>query len=459
MPLSTAGLRVYPRRPYASAATSTFDYPLSSRFDESGQPHGARRRPRSPGSTSSSTGTSALVSAQFYETGAHLLANYQAPGPLPRQDGVRRRVSPSSSPTPTASRRSRRCRRSWVARSRPSARRSRHCPGRGVPARRCAAGSPCRHRGSSSPGMSLQRRWVVDLMRALRELGGGGFIAMPSAESFAAAETAEDVNRYYRSATLPARDRVRLLQLMWDLVGTEFGGRQLQYEMFYSAAQHIADLHVFRAYDWEPAGSTSGEAWKGPGNHERQAGRRHAGHRRRSAHRGRAVPTGLSAPRRDRRGGDLRRRHRGALRDDGHLDVLAVGHASVAAVVHQQGRPCARRDRRGALARRQPAVPRTAAHRAPLQSPGHRQAAAGGLAHARSDGRRDAAPAGLPRASRCEVDRSYQAYSHTIFVALIRSVWLNPIDAPPLLYHGGLYSQLESPAERAERFHWELRED
>ncbi len=38
---------------------------------------------------------------------------------------------------------------------------------------------------------------------------------------------------------------------MWDLVGTEFAGRQLQYEMFYSAAQHIADLHVFRAFDWE----------------------------------------------------------------------------------------------------------------------------------------------------------------------------------------------------------------
>jgi flavin reductase (DIM6/NTAB) family NADH-FMN oxidoreductase RutF len=58
----------------------------------------------------------------------------------------------------------------------------------------------------------------------------------------------------------------------------------------------------------------------------------------------------------------------------------------------------------------------------------------------------------------CEVDTTYQAYSHTVFVALIRSVWLNPVDAPPLLYHGGLYSQLESPAEQAERFHWELRE-
>lgn len=56
----------------------------------------------------------------------------------------------------------------------------------------------------------------------------------------------------------------------------------------------------------------------------------------------------------------------------------------------------------------------------------------------------------------CTIDRSYDAYSHTIIVGLIRSVWLNPVDAPPLLYHGGVYSQLESAAERAERFHWEI---
>jgi 4-hydroxyphenylacetate 3-monooxygenase len=74
---------------------------------------------------------------------------------------------------------------------------------------------------------------------------------MPSEESFDAPETAEDVRRYYQSATLSARERVKLLKLMWDLVGTEFAGRQLQYEMFYSAAQHIADRHVFRSFDWE----------------------------------------------------------------------------------------------------------------------------------------------------------------------------------------------------------------
>jgi 4-hydroxyphenylacetate 3-monooxygenase len=92
----------------------------------------------------------------------------------------------------------------------------------------------------------------VDLMRWMRELGGGSFIAVPSSEeSFLSPETAGHTERYYQSVGTSARDRVRLLKLMWDFVGTEFAGRQLQYEMFYSAAQHVADARVFHAYDWE----------------------------------------------------------------------------------------------------------------------------------------------------------------------------------------------------------------
>ena len=35
MPLAAPGLKIYARRSYAAAASSAFDYPLSSRFDES----------------------------------------------------------------------------------------------------------------------------------------------------------------------------------------------------------------------------------------------------------------------------------------------------------------------------------------------------------------------------------------------------------------------------------------
>jgi 4-hydroxyphenylacetate 3-monooxygenase len=42
---------------------------------------------------------------------------------------------------------------------------------------------------------------------------------------------------------------------VWDFVGSEFGGRQLQYEMFYSAAQPVVNTRMFRSYDWARARS------------------------------------------------------------------------------------------------------------------------------------------------------------------------------------------------------------
>lgn len=249
MPLNANGLRLYPRRPYATMATSSFDYPLSSRFDESDNLV-VLRDVFIPWEHVFVHRDIGLVSAQFYETGAHVLANYQA---LVRflvkmefAAGLAIELADAhglSAIPPVQAQLG------------------------GDIAAFCAAlealiiasqHRPERRGGLLLPGpavvhaaVSLQRRWVVDLMRALRELAGGGFIAMPSEESYDSDETADDVNRYYRSAKISSRERVGLLKLMWDLVGTEFGGRQLQYEMFYSAAQHVADLHVFRSYDWE----------------------------------------------------------------------------------------------------------------------------------------------------------------------------------------------------------------
>ncbi len=186
-----------------------------------GQPHRPARRPRPVGARLRPPRHAARQRPVLRERRAD---PRQLPGPDPvrGEDGVRGRASRSSSPTPTGCRRSRRSRRSSAARSR------RSCAA--LEALVTAAGSQAIQRGQlliPSPkfvnaGISLQRRWVVDLMRALRELAGGGFIAMPSAETFEAEETADDVGRYYRSATLSAHDRVALLKVMWDLVGSEF---------------------------------------------------------------------------------------------------------------------------------------------------------------------------------------------------------------------------------------------
>ena len=88
----------------------------------------------------------------------------------------------------------------------------------------------------------------------MRELAGGAFQNMPSSEaSFISPETGPSTERYYQSSTRSARDRIKLIKLIWDFVGTEFGGRQLQYEMFYSAAQPVVNTRMFKAYDWPAA--------------------------------------------------------------------------------------------------------------------------------------------------------------------------------------------------------------
>jgi len=250
MPLTAAGLRIYPRRPYASATTSRFDYPLTARFDESDSLI-VLRDVHVPWEHTFVHRDVKLVNAQFYETGAHVLANYQALiqflVKLEFASGLAISLVDAhgmSSIPPVQAQLG------------------------GEIASLCAAieamvlaaeVEAVRYGELLIPApkyiysaMSLQRRWVVDFMRALRELGGGGLIALPSSEkSFTAPETADDVERYYRSATMPARDRVALLKLLWDLVGSEFGGRQLQFEMFNSAAQHVANLRAFHAYDWD----------------------------------------------------------------------------------------------------------------------------------------------------------------------------------------------------------------
>jgi 4-hydroxyphenylacetate 3-monooxygenase len=46
-------------------------------------------------------------------------------------------------------------------------------------------------------------------------------------------------------------DRVKLFKLAWDALGSEFGSRHLQYEMFYSGPSFVTRGHAYRNYDWQ----------------------------------------------------------------------------------------------------------------------------------------------------------------------------------------------------------------
>ena len=102
--------------------------------------------------------------------------------------------------------------------------------------------------------MVLTQQLYPKVAATLRELSGGGMIMLPSSvEDFANAEVAAHIGQTQRSPVTDAVGRVKLFKLAWDAVGSEFGSRHLQYEMFYAGATMVTRGHAFRTYDWDRA--------------------------------------------------------------------------------------------------------------------------------------------------------------------------------------------------------------
>jgi 4-hydroxyphenylacetate 3-monooxygenase len=252
VPVRAEGLRLFPRRPYATLATSVYDYPLSSRFDEVDTTV-VFDDVFVPWEQVFVYRSVELVAAQFHESPAHVTANFQS---LVRF-GVKLELLAGLA-------------MKLVEIGRGEGDAGTQATLGGDIATLCATFDavvkaaehfPLVTEGYARPhpqyiyaGMSLQRRLIGDLYRTVRELAGGAFQNLPSAEaSFLSEATRADTERYYRSTAAGARERVKLLKLIWDFIGTEFGGRQLQYEMFYSAAQPVVNRRMYRAYDWASA--------------------------------------------------------------------------------------------------------------------------------------------------------------------------------------------------------------
>ena len=56
---------------------------------------------------------------------------------------------------------------------------------------------------------------------------------------------------YFQTPQADAISRMKLFKLAWDMVGSEFAGRHLQYEKFYAGAPFIVRNHSYREAPWE----------------------------------------------------------------------------------------------------------------------------------------------------------------------------------------------------------------
>jgi 4-hydroxyphenylacetate 3-monooxygenase len=98
----------------------------------------------------------------------------------------------------------------------------------------------------------LTQQLYPKFVTQMRELAGGGMIMLPSGVAdFANPEIASWIGKTQRSPATDSLGRVKLFKLAWDAVGSEFGSRHMQYEMFYSGANMVTRGHSFRTWDWE----------------------------------------------------------------------------------------------------------------------------------------------------------------------------------------------------------------
>lgn len=251
IPVAAPGLKIYPRRPYADLATHVYDYPLSSRFDET-DCLVVLDDVLVPWENVFVYRNVELTQAQFFKTGSHVLGNFQALirlwVKLRFLAGLARRV----------------CEMHGVHTLPPVQSQL------GILAAHAAAAEAFVTAAEQAPvmdeygvawpdvemvygGLVLQPGMVAQVISIVRELAGAGLVAMPSSADMFTGPAAADVRRYYQSGPTSADDRVKLLKLTWDLIGTEFGGRQMQYETFYAGAPFITQMRNCLAYDWGQA--------------------------------------------------------------------------------------------------------------------------------------------------------------------------------------------------------------
>ncbi len=249
VPLSAPGLRILSRRSYAEAASSVFDYPLASQFDETDS-LAVFDDVFVPWNLVFAYKDRTLVADQWNATPAHLLGNNQAQirfaTKLDFLVGLASRVTRMN--------------------------RSEGNPAvKGVLGELAAYASLIHGQLAAQEGeaeidefgvawparascfavMVIQSDLYPKMLHMVRDLAGGGVIQLPSSvEDFRNPETRADLDRFVQSPGVTSLERVKLLKLLWDLVGSEFASRHEQYEMFYAGAPFVVKMRMFQVFDF-----------------------------------------------------------------------------------------------------------------------------------------------------------------------------------------------------------------
>ncbi len=262
LPVDTEGLKLYCRPPYGSGKTSVFDYPMSTRFDES-DAFLVFDDVFVPWENVFIYRDIQGLRTQFFETFAHVLGNNQAQIRLSVKVkflvGLARKVTAMNGIDRIPS---------VVEKLGELASLSAVVEGMVE-----ASESTSIHResGMETPNprylygaMGLQAELYPRILHLLRELVGAGVLQVPSSsQELLNPETRKDMDTYIKSPGYSSEERIKLFRLVWDVIGSEFAGRHHQYEMFYAGAPFVAKTYSFRNYGYEEAVESVDQFLKG----------------------------------------------------------------------------------------------------------------------------------------------------------------------------------------------------
>ena len=253
LPMNAKGLRVLSRKSYEAHAVSVFDNPLSSRFDENDALM-YFDDVKVPWERVFVHRDTDMCRAQFHDTLGHTFQNYQSQIRLMVKTrflvGVARRIADTigTSAMPPV--------RETLGRL---AAQAAMVDGMVVGMEAAGHGEGgyfVPHKHMMYAAQVLTQELYPRLVDTIRGLAGGALIMLPSSHRDADnPELARIIGLTQRSPVSSAAERVDFLNLAWDAIGSEFGSRQTQYEMFYAGAPYVTCAHSYRTYDWGAAGA------------------------------------------------------------------------------------------------------------------------------------------------------------------------------------------------------------
>jgi 4-hydroxyphenylacetate 3-monooxygenase len=116
---------------------------------------------------------------------------------------------------------------------------------------------------SPQPAIAM-RHWAPDAYQRvtdiMQQLAAGGLMLTPTEADMESAMRPV-IDKYFQGAKANAYDRVRLFRLVWDFIGTQFGSRQILYERYFNGDVVRLRQGRFQTYDYSKADESLAKFW------------------------------------------------------------------------------------------------------------------------------------------------------------------------------------------------------